>query len=294
VSTLRLGSFNLLSGRSVSDGLIESGRLVTAIGELADGGLDLLAVQEVDRSQPRSGGIDQAAVIADTMGAVAGRFIATLNGTPGESGWTPVDDELDGVELGRADRGHAELGRVDHGQADDGRVSTARPQYGVALISRLPVAEWHLLRLPPAPGRYPLPLPGPPTRPPRWRLVKDEPRVVVAAVLQQPRITIACTHLSFVPLSNARQLRMVRRWLAELPGPQILLGDLNLPGDLPRRITRWTPLVSGPTFPSPSPRLQLDHVLAADLPSGSSAQGWIRQLPISDHRAVRVNLDLPS
>jgi endonuclease/exonuclease/phosphatase family metal-dependent hydrolase len=113
-------------------------------------------------------------------------------------------------------------------------------------------------------------------------------------VLEHPRITIACTHLSFVPLVNVRQLLAVRRWLAALPGPQVLLGDLNLPGAAARRISHWTPLVSAPTFPSPAPRLQLDHVLAAGLPFGTRAAGRVhRQLPISDHRAVLVDLELP-
>jgi endonuclease/exonuclease/phosphatase family metal-dependent hydrolase len=160
----------------------------------------------------------------------------------------------------------------------------------VALISRLPVAEWHELRLSPARGKYPLPIPS---RPPRLIWLNDEPRVAVAAVLTEPRITIACTHLSFVPTSTVRQLVTLRRWLKTLPGPQVLLGDLNLPPFAVRRITRWTPLVSSPTFPSPAPRLQLDHALAAGLPAGTRANGRVLQLPISDHRALLVDLDLP-
>jgi endonuclease/exonuclease/phosphatase family metal-dependent hydrolase len=250
---LRLGSFNLLSGRSLVDGSIERARLVEAIGLLD---VELLAVQEVDRFQARSGGIDQAAVAASALGAVASRFVATVNGTPGETGWVPSDPS----------------------------------QYGVALISRLPVAEWHVLQLEPARGRFPIPIPS---RPPRLLWVNDEPRVAIAAVLESPRITVACTHLSFVPLVNVRQLRAVRRWLAGLPGPQVLLGDLNLPGSLARRITGWTPLISAPTFPSPAPRLQLDHVLASGLPVGTRVESRVHHLPISDHRAVQADLYLP-
>jgi endonuclease/exonuclease/phosphatase family metal-dependent hydrolase len=263
---LRLGSFNLLSGRSLSDGLIDAGRLVEATRQLD---VDLLAVQEVDRHQPRSGGVDQSALIAQTLGAVDHRFVAALDGTPGVPGWTPSADVPAGVPIA---------------------TGTAFAQFGVALISRLPVAEWHVLRLRPARGRFPLPIPS---RPPQLLWLNDEPRVVVAAVLENPRITIACTHLSFVPLSTVRQLRTVRRWLAGLPGPQVLLGDLNLPGPVARRITGWTPLVSSPTFPSPAPRIQFDHVLAAGLPTGYRAVGRVRQLPISDHRAVLVDLHLP-
>jgi endonuclease/exonuclease/phosphatase family metal-dependent hydrolase len=273
VSTLRLGSFNLLSGRSLRDGTIDRDRLVEAITALD---VDVLAVQEVDKFQPRSARIDQTALIATTLGAVTSRFVATVDGTPGEPGWTPSHsaDRFDSTD------------RFDSAHASD------LAQFGVALISRLPVAEWHVLRLKPPPGRFPLPIPS---RPPRILWLNDEPRAVVAAVLEHPRITIACTHLSFVPLANARQLLTVRRWLARLPGPQVLLGDLNLPAVAARRLSGWTPLVSGPTFPSPSPRLQFDHVLAAGLPVGSRASGRVhRQLPISDHRAVQVDLDLPT
>jgi endonuclease/exonuclease/phosphatase family metal-dependent hydrolase len=259
VTRVRLGSFNLLSGRSLSDGRIETSRLVEAAGLLD---VDVLAVQEVDRLQPRSGGVDQTALIAGTLGAVDHRFVAAVDGTPGETGWIP----------------------------STGDPSTPGAQFGVGLISRTPVAEWHELRLSPARGRYPLPIPS---RPPRLIWLNDEPRVAIAAVLTEPRITIACTHLSFVPTSTVRQLTALRRWLQTLPGPQVLLGDLNLPPFAVRRITRWTPLVSAPTFPAPAPRLQLDHALAAGLPAGSRARGRVIRLPISDHRALLVDLDLP-
>lgn len=266
MNTLRLGSFNLLSGRSLNDGSSEPERLVEAVGELD---VDLLAVQEVDRFQARSGGVDQADLIAKTLGAVDSRFVPTVTGTPGEHGWIATDAS-------------------DPFWADS---TSQLPQYGVALVSRLPVAEWHTLPLSPSPGRFPLLIP---TRPARILWMNDEPRAAVAAVLERPRITIACTHLSFVPLVNVRQLLRVRRWLAALPGPHLLLGDLNLPGSAARRVTRWTPLVSAPTFPAPAPRLQLDHVLAASLPSGARAAGRVHhQLPISDHRAVLVDLELP-
>jgi endonuclease/exonuclease/phosphatase family metal-dependent hydrolase len=258
VNRLRLGSFNLLSGRSLTDGEIVTERLIAATEQLD---VDVLALQEVDRHQPRSGLVDQAALIARTMGALEYRFEAALDGFPGESGWIPSVADPD--HLG--------------------------PQFGVALISRRPVLEWHVLRMSPSRGRFPLPIPS---RPPRVLWLNDEPRVAVAAVLAEPRITIACTHLSFVPTSSVRQLATLRRWLARLPGPQVLLGDLNLPGSAARRLTGWTPLISSPTFPSPAPRVQLDHVLASGLPPGFRATGRVRPMPISDHRAVLVDLDL--
>jgi endonuclease/exonuclease/phosphatase family metal-dependent hydrolase len=199
------------------------------------------------------------------LGAVDHRFVSAVDGTPGIPGWRPAV-----------------------GDSTDAAITA---QFGVALISRLPVAEWHVLRLDPARGRYPIPIPS---RPPRVLWLNDEPRVAVAAVLEHPRITIACTHLSFVPTTTVRQLKRVQRWLAALPGPQLLLGDLNLPGSAVRRITRWTPLVSSPTFPAAAPRVQLDHVLAAGLPVGFRSTGRVRRMPISDHCAVLVDLELAS
>jgi endonuclease/exonuclease/phosphatase family metal-dependent hydrolase len=273
VVKIRVGSFNLLSGRSLEDGEIEPSRLTAAIRELD---ADVLAVQEVDRFQPRSASADQAQAVATAMDAVAGRFVATVDGTPGKPGWAAATwwsgfsaTSPDGSAIFGAER---------------------RPDYGIGLYSRLPVADWAVLRLRPARGRFPLAIP---TRPRRVMWLPDEPRAAVAAVLAEPRLTIACTHLSFVPGVNAAHLIRVRRWLARLPAPWLLVGDLNMPAAPARRLTGWTPLVNAPTFPSPAPKVQLDHVLASGLPAGTRATGHVLHLPLSDHRAVRVDLDLP-
>jgi endonuclease/exonuclease/phosphatase family metal-dependent hydrolase len=257
-TSLRVGSFNLLSGRSLADGLVDPARLSKAVAALD---ADILAVQEVDRGQERSGGHDQAADLAAAMGAPYHRYLETVHGTPGEDGWLPADPLPNG-------RG---------------------PGYGIALLSRLPVAEWHVLRMAAGPGRYPIWIPS---RPPRVLWLRDEPRAVVAAVLEEPRLTVACTHLSFVPFVNAWQLRRVTRWLARLPAPRLLLGDLNQPAGMARRVSGWTPLVTAPTFPSPAPKLQLDHVLGDVLGNGTFAAGRVHELPVSDHRAVVVDLSL--
>ena len=87
--------------------------------------------------------------------------------------------------------------------------------------------SWHVLRLGAARVRSPILLPG--SRQVIW--LQDEPRVAVAAVVEGPpaSMTVASTHLSFVPGWNAVQLRRLTRWLRALPGPHVLLGDLNMP-----------------------------------------------------------------
>ncbi len=77
---MRLATFNILHGRSVHDGDVDLGRLAAAVAELD---ADILALQEVDLDQPRSGKADLTAVAADAMNAVHHRFVAAISGTPG-------------------------------------------------------------------------------------------------------------------------------------------------------------------------------------------------------------------
>jgi len=265
---MRLGTFNLMHGRSLDDGLVHGDRLGAAIAGL---GTDVLGLQEVDRSQPRSGYADLTRIAADAMGAKDVLFVPAVVGTPGES-FRPATD---------AD--------------DDG---TGDRHFGVALISRFPVAHWRVTRLPAAPVRGAIVMPSPKSSPKsglKILFIDDEPRVLIAAVVETPigRMTIATTHLSFVPGWNVRQLRLVRRALRALPAPRILLGDLNLPGGLPWLFSGWHRLASVPTYPSPAPRVQFDHVLADGrgmerLPSVLSVA--TPRLLLSDHRPLVVTL----
>ncbi|MGK5523302.1 endonuclease/exonuclease/phosphatase family protein, partial [Micromonospora sp. URMC 107] len=55
---MRLATFNLLHGRSLADGLVDPDRLTAAVTALD---ADVLALQEVDRDQSRSGKLDLTA-----------------------------------------------------------------------------------------------------------------------------------------------------------------------------------------------------------------------------------------
>ena len=255
---MRLATFNVLHGRSLTDGEVDPARLRDAVAGLD---ADVLGLQEVDRAQPRSGGHDLTEQAATGMGG-EGRFAPAIMGTPGER-WRPA-------------------------RPGDERRTDARA-YGIALVSRLPVVRWSVTRLPSAPVRSPVLIPGP-ARKVIW--MRDEPRVLLAAVVQAPagQMTVATTHLSFVPGWNGAQLRRVARVLSRLPGPRVLLGDLNLPGPLPRWLTGWRMLVAECTYPAADPRVQLDHVLGHGDGLPPVTGGEAVTTALSDHRALLVDL----
>jgi endonuclease/exonuclease/phosphatase family metal-dependent hydrolase len=253
---VRLASFNLLHGRSVSDGAVDVARLHEAVTVLA---ADVLGVQEVDRGQSRSHGLDLTREVAQVMGVTDWRFAPALIGTPG----------------------------FDWRVADDADQASGEPSYGCGLVSRYPVRSWHTIRLRAAGVRSPIMLPG--TRRVVW--LRDEPRVGVAAVIDGPFgvMTVAATHLSFVPLWNVVQLRRLCSWLGRLPGPRVLLGDLNMPPPFPARLTGWRELARAATYPTTDPRFQLDHILGSgELPPVRCVES--PALAVSDHRALLVEL----
>ncbi len=267
MSTLRVGSYNILHGMRVLGGAREgdTDALRAAVAALD---VDVLGMQEVDAAQPRSAMADQTAVAADTLGAAHWRFVPTVVGTPG-----PAAD----FRASTAD---------DVAAAARGQFTA--PLYGVGLVSRIPVREWRHMIMPPAPMTLPLLVPGNPR--PRILRVPDEPRAAVAVVLDLPTpVTVATVHLSFVPVANIRQLRRVRDWLATMPRPMVLLGDFNMPGRIPARVTRWHQVELGPTYPVFRPRVRFDHILTDGL---RATRADVHPLPVSDHCAVTATLSV--
>ena len=293
---MRIATFNVLHGRPLdADG--RPARLpdsVPAEQPLADAvtalDVDVLALQELDRYQLRSGDVDQAQVAATAMGAADWRYASALHGRAvPEVGWV-------------RDRNAPDL-RV-YGP-DDAPMPTMICSHGTALLSRRPVLHWRVRRLAAAPAGLPLLVAGRRA----LTMVRDHPRVAIAAVLEGARgpFTIAATHLSFIPGWNVGQLAAVQRWLADLPRPHVLLGDLNLIGPLPRAVLagteflhnalvrgpaehRWHDLARIATYPAHRPRVQFDHVLAAGIPSSAVRVSFAPLASISDHRALIVEL----
>jgi endonuclease/exonuclease/phosphatase family metal-dependent hydrolase len=125
----------------------------------------------------------------------------------------------------------------------------------------------------------------------RVQVVRDEPRVAAVARLAVDggTVTVACTHLSFIAGWNRLQLRQLVHGLADEPR-LVVAGDFNLPPDAVVRASRLRPLAAGATFPAHAPTRQIDHLLGRGAVSGTGARVW--DLPLSDHRALSVELDL--
>ena len=105
-------------------------------------------------------------------------------------------------------------------------------------------------------------------------------------------MVVANTHLSFVPGWGQWQLQRIRRDLAGVSGPVVLMGDLNMSGRLPARITGYRSLAQHPTFPLDPPDRQLDHILLRGR-LGEVTSSSAPELPLSDHRALVVELAFP-
>jgi endonuclease/exonuclease/phosphatase family metal-dependent hydrolase len=256
-----VASFNILHGACRYNGPVDNARLCDAVASLD---ADIVALQEVDRTQRRSHGAHQAAEIAAATGAATYRFAPALIG-----------------ELS--------TGRRAATGADDDPASTV-PAYGVALVSRWPVRSWLVVHLPVLPprghgvhvGRVPV-------------LPDDEPRVLLAGVLEGPAgpFTVATAHLSLRPGWQELQLVRALRAVGRLPGPRLLLGDFNQPPAVVVPMAAaagWRSLASVKTFPAGAPTRQIDHVLVRPRHPGTVVGVEARELPVSDHRALVVDL----
>jgi endonuclease/exonuclease/phosphatase family metal-dependent hydrolase len=124
-------------------------------------------------------------------------------------------------------------------------------------------------------------------------IVKEEPRAAVIGRLRTPAglVVVANAHLSYVPGWGRVQLRRIRRDLAPLREPVILMGDLNMPDDRPAQITGYRALARHHTFPIEKPDRQLDHILLRGR-IGHVTASSAPALPLSDHRALIVDLSI--
>lgn len=319
---IRLLSFNLQHGRPGDGARLDPATAPLADSDIADAGAarevlaaladqirdidpDVIALQEVDLGQRRSGRLDQTAVLADLLGWDGHRFAATYAG--------PV------VGLRRRPRRSALTGRADDVLGPLRALLGAGPAgFGNALLTRLPVRAWRVARL----GRGPAVLTrrggGRALDPRSYALSTSTMRNMIAAQIGPADgaggaggLAVASTHLATRTGTAAAQLAAAWAALAALPGPHVLAGDLNLHAELlaPLGIARG--LGEGATYPSGAPARRIDHILTDPWPTGAdglpvSAQEAVgrtggtllravgsgaRSLVVSDHAATWVDLE---
>jgi endonuclease/exonuclease/phosphatase family metal-dependent hydrolase len=254
---LRIGTFNLLHGMDMRTGRVDLAAAAHAIAALR---LDVVALQEVDRALPRSGGVDQVAALAAELG-LRGVFGPALLGDP-DTRWTAI------------------------GARDPGG-----PAYGVGLLSALPIVDSCRAVLPGGGdgGRAP----GASPANPGW---DREPRTALTGVLDVGgrALRVTSVHLSYLPWRGLAQLRAAARAAVGDGGePAVLAGDCNLPVWPVRSLLggAWTHAGGAPTYPAWGPRLQVDQIAV----TGSVEIVAVEVAPAgpSDHLAVIATLDVP-
>jgi hypothetical protein len=220
--------------------------------------------------------VNQIAEVASSIGARHFAFAPCIIGTPGEK-WrklTAGDQKI---------------------ITNSEKLTDIEGGYGIALASTVEVIKWHRLDLGNAPIGMPLLVPGEDGKPGRLRpiYIRDEPRIALAATLANG-VTVINTHLSFVPGYNIKQLRAIKRWAVELESEMnstaLIVGDLNLPKNLPVVASQWRSLATQATYPSWGAKIQFDYILTR------SSKG-ARQLPtvatgVSDHLPLSTELEL--
>ena len=238
---------------------------------------EVFAFQEVDHFLPRSQSRPQIRDIAESIGARDWAIAPSVIGTPGES-WRKLSATE--PEIITAASTHTEL---------------MHESYGIGIVSKLPVLSWHRLNLGNSPLGLPLIVPGDETGrgKPRFLYVKDEPRLALAAVLENG-FTVVNTHLSFVPGFNMAQLRRVKQWaisIAESTGTRaIVLGDLNLPKNLPVVRSEWRTLVTQSTYPSWGAKIQFDYILVPGIVDITYQVRKFEPTGVSDHLPIGVEI----
>ena len=238
---------------------------------------DIYTLQEVDHFLPRSQSRPQMRDIAESIGARDWAMGPSVIGTPGES-WRKKHDHEPEIITNASS--HTEL---------------MHECYGIGIVSKIPVLSWHRLNLGNSPLGLPLVVPGDESGKgrPRFIYVKDEPRLALAAVLENG-FTVINTHLSFVPGFNLAQLRRVKKWGLELAASTgtraVVVGDLNLPKNLPIVASDWKSLVTQNTYPSWGGKIQFDYILTPDLAFGEYSVRNFAPTGVSDHLPIGVEI----
>ncbi len=239
---MRVLTFNLHHGVGL-DGVLDLDRTARVIEGAA---VDVVALQEVDRHfGPRSGYVDQAGWLGDRLGL--------------QVAYGPV---------------------VDRGPIDAASPGGPHRQYGIALLSRSPIAQPRSLLLPRPRG--------------------GEQRGLLGAHVEADGVVVrvVCTHLQVRSRTERlAQAREVAASVAASDGPVVLMGDLNARPDAPEIAPLTDALVDawataghgdGHTFDAAAPYARIDYVLTS--PVVVARQVAVLVTDASDHRPVVADL----
>jgi endonuclease/exonuclease/phosphatase family metal-dependent hydrolase len=275
---MRVISWNLLHGQKIPPTSSQDwqAEIVSAAKKVADESQpNFIALQEVDYFQSRSDLTNQTKLVAQSMQLKYWAYLPTLIGTPGEK-WRSVKDLKNSI--------------ITESSLD----KNPKASYGIALATNWPIKKLYVKKLGRSIVGMPLLIPKDNGKGVRFIYVKDEPRVALIAELENG-YTIATTHLSFVPGVNVFQLNKLSSYLKKLPGFALLTGDLNLPANLPSKLSGFKSLISQATYPSWKPKIQFDYIMlrkselksiSSIKPIKSTATG------ISDHTPIGVEIQI--
>ena len=275
---MRVISWNLLHGQKIPPTSSQDwqAEIVSAAKKVADElQPNFIALQEVDYFQSRSDLTNQTKLVAQSMQLKYWAYLPTLIGTPGEK-WRSVKDLKSSI--------------ITESSID----KNPKASYGIALATNWPIKKLYVKKLGRSIVGMPLLIPKDNGKGVRFIYVKDEPRVALIAELENG-YTIATTHLSFVPGVNVFQLNKLSSYLKKLPGLALLTGDLNLPANLPSKLSGFKSLISQATYPSWKPKIQFDYIMLrkSELKSISSIKPIKPSATgISDHTPIGVEIQI--
>lgn len=270
---MRVISWNLLHGQVIPP-LAEQDwqqNLITSAKDVAKHFQpDFISLQEVDYLQPRSGNINQTKLIAESMGLKYWYYLPALLGTPG-SRWQKVKNLEPGIISQNTNN------------------PSPNTSYGIGFATSVPVKKIYTKALGRSIIGMPLLIPKENGKGGRFIYVKDEPRVALIAELENG-LTIATTHLSFVPFVNVFQLNRLIIALKKLSGVPVLVGDLNLPANIPSKLSGFKSVISQSTYPSWKPKIQFDYIMVANNQEVQATPFSTIKPDISDHVPIGVEL----
>jgi len=232
---------------------------------------DFISLQEVDYMQLRSGVINQTKVIADTLGLRYWAYLPALIGTPGEK-WQVVRDLTNSIITEKS---------------NDQEIKNS---YGIGFATSVPIKKIYTKALGRSVIGMPLLIPKDNGKGGRFIYVRDEPRVALIAELENG-LTITTTHLSFVPFVNVYQLNRLISTLKKLPGISVLVGDLNLPANIPSKLSHFKSVIAQSTYPSWKPKIQFDYIMVANNQDVQATALSTIKPDISDHVPIGVELN---